>query len=305
MTEKTISLEVRQTAGMKADKAAARITQRLGYPVSRQVVEYWRKKHGTSRASSVGKQRPGGLRIAVIADTQAKPGESLEYMRHIGRYIGRKRPDVVVHIGDGYDFPSLSIYDKGKRSFEGRRVKADIEAGTRSLELLLAEFPADYRPRMVYCLGNHEDRFNRLAENMPELEGLVGTDTLPLESMGWEVYPYLQPCVIEGIHFVHYLANPFSGKPYGGSALNQLKNVGCSFVVGHKQCLDIAIRPTLDGKHQIGIINGAAYDFQEAYKGPTGNNHFRGILMLHEVKDGFGLPMPVSLDYLKVRYTHA
>ena len=243
------------------------------------------------------------LKILIIGDTQAKPNVDLSYMKWIGKYIFEKRPDVVVHIGDAYDFESLSSYDKGKKSFEGRRLKADIEAGNKSMELLLGEFKKDgYNPRMVFCMGNHEGRFDRLADNMPELDGFVGTDTLPLAEMGWEVYSFLKPAVIEDIYFVHYLANPFTGKPYGGNAMNQLKTVGNSFVVGHKQCLDVAIRPTLNGKHQIGIINGAAYDFHEAYKGETGNNHFRGITMLHEVKDGFGLPMFISLDYLKSRY---
>ena len=243
------------------------------------------------------------LKILVIADTQAKPNVSLDYMKWIGKYIWDKKPDVVVHIGDAYDFESLSSYDKGKKSFEGRRLKADIEAGNESMRLLLSEFKKDgYNPRMVFCTGNHEARFDRLADDMPELDGFVGTDTLPLKEMGWEVYPFLKPAVIEDIYFVHYLANPFTGKPYGGNAMNQLKTVGNSFVVGHKQCLDVAIRPTLNGKHQIGIINGAAYDFHEDYKGYSGNNHFRGITMLHEVKDGFALPMFVSLDYLRERY---
>lgn len=249
----------------------------------------------------VYKSKP--LKILIIADTQAKPNVDLSYMSWIGKYIFEKKPDVVVHIGDAYDFESLSSYDKGKKSFEGRRLKADIEAGNKSMELLISEFKKDgYNPRMVFCMGNHEGRFDRLADNMPELDGFVGTDTLPLAEMGWEVYPFLKPAVIEDIYFVHYLANPFTGKPYGGNAMNQLKTVGNSFVVGHKQCLDVAIRPTLNGKHQIGIINGAAYDFHEAYKGETGNNHFRGITMLHEVKDGFGLPSFVSLDYLKNKY---
>ena len=107
---------------------------------------------------------------------------------------------------------------------------------------------------------------------------------------------------MNGIFFVHYLANPFSGKPYGGNAMNILKTVGRSFVVGHKQCLDIAIRPTIDGKHQIGIVNGACYPFDEKYKGFQGNNHFRGIIMLHDAQDGYGNIMTVSLDYLMGKY---
>ena len=203
-------------------------------------------------------ERKKPLSIIVIADTQCKTGISLDYCKWIGQYIFDKKPDVVVHIGDHADCPSLSSYDKGKRSFEGRRLKADLEAAKLGMDYIVEGFKKDgYNPRMVFCLGNHEERLDRLANDMPELSGFVGTELLNLEQYGWEVYPFLKPAVIEDIFFVHFLANPFTGKPYGGSAMSQLKTVGNSFVCGHKQILDIAIRPTLNGKHQIGIINGA------------------------------------------------
>ena len=260
----------------------------------------FRKVHG-----SVGKS-DFGLKVAIIADTQCKPEEDLHYMSCLGKFLADKQPDVIVHIGDHYDAPSLSSYDKGKKSFEGRRLLKDLQAGYEGMRLLLDPIraKAGYNPRLVFCVGNHEDRFDRLSRDMPELDGFVGVDMLKLEEFGWEVHPYLKPCVIEGINFVHYLANPFTGKPYGGSALNQLKNVGASFVVGHKQVLDVAMLPTLDGKMRIGIINGACYPFEEAYKGFQGNNHFRGITMLNEVKDGFGLPSFASLDYIMQKYSN-
>lgn len=242
--------------------------------------------------------------ILVVADTQAKPTESLEYMLWIGAYIAETKPDVVVHIGDHYDMPSLSSYDKGKASSEGRRFVDDLEAGNKGLELLNLSMHKDikYKPRKVFCKGNHEHRIDRYVEDNPELKGTIGTEFLPLEKYGWEVYDFLQPVEIGGIYFVHYLANPMSGKPYGGNAMNILKTVGRSFVVGHKQTLDSAIRPTIDGKLQLGIINGACYPFDEKYKGYFGNIHFRGITMLTEVNDGFGLPSFISLDHLKERY---
>ena len=144
-------------------------------------------------------------------------------------------------------------------------------------------------------MGNHENRLDRYVDDNPELIGTLGTEMLPFEKYGWEVYDFLKPVEINGIFFVHYLANPMNGKPYGGNAMNILKTVGKSFVVGHKQCLDIAIRPTIDGKQQIGIINGACYMFDERYKGYQGNNHFRGLTVLNDVCDGFGGPMFVSL----------
>lgn len=160
----------------------------------------------------------------------------------------------------------------------------------------------DYNPRKVFCLGNHEERLDRYVNEHPELQGTLGTDKLPFGKYGWEVHPFLKPVEIEGIFFVHFLANPMSGKPYSGTAANILSKVGRSFVVGHKQCLDISIRPTIDGKQQIGIVNGACYDHLEGYKGYQGNNHFRGITVLHECSDGFAVPMFVSLDYMKEKY---
>jgi len=193
---------------------------------------------------------------------------------------------------------------KGKKSFEGRRLKADLEAGTEGMQLFMDEVNKEegYSPRLIFCMGNHEDRLRRLCEEMPELDGVFEEPSEVLPTFGWEVYPFLKPAVISGIHFVHFLANPFTGNPYGGNALNQLKNVGVSYVVGHKQCLDMAIRPTLDGRHQIGIINGACYPFDEGYKGCQGNNHFRGLIMLNEVEEGFALPSPVSLKHMENQY---
>ena len=292
----------------ESGKSWRKIAIEIGVPRTT-VSDFLRKQFKQKQATASPRPlKEGGLKIAIVADTQCKPGIDLSYMTAIGNYLADKKPDVIVHIGDAIDFASLSSYDKGKLSFEGRRLKEDIQAGIYGLYAMLTPVhkiiaeDSSYSPRLVFCLGNHEDRFDRLARDMPELEGFVGIETLGLENMGWEVYPYLKPCVIEGINFVHYLANPFTGKPYGGSALNQLKNVGASFVVGHKQVLDVAMLPTLDGKMRIGIINGACYPFEESYKGFQGNNHFRGVTMLNEVKNGFGLPSFASLDYIMEKY---
>lgn len=85
----------------------------------------------------------------------------------LGQFILDERPDVIVCAGDLADMPSLSSYDKGKKSFEGRRYSADIAAVRDALRRINA--PMDrynaqqaknkqkqYLPRMVMTLGNHE-----------------------------------------------------------------------------------------------------------------------------------------------------
>lgn len=252
-------------------------------------------------------------RILVLPDAQVKEGVDTEHLAWAGQYLVDKRPDTIVCLGDFFDFPSLSFYDKGTLAFEGRRLIKDIETGKAAMELMLnplkelqarqrAAKKKVYEPRMVFTMGNHCDRLMRVPKNSPEFEGFINYDLLGLEQHGWEVYDFLVPVEIEGIYFVHFLANPFTGKPYGGTAANIIKNVGKSFVQGHRQCLDVTVRPTIDGKMQLGIVAGAFYTHHEEYKGPSGNNHWRGMVMLNNVKDGYGDPCFISIDYLKKKY---
>ena len=76
------------------------------------------------------------IRHLVIPDVQSKPGVTNEHLAWIGQYIADKRPDVIVQIGDFADLPSLSSYDVGKKSFEGRRYKSDLEASHVAMEKL-------------------------------------------------------------------------------------------------------------------------------------------------------------------------
>ena len=74
------------------------------------------------------------MRILCIGDTQVKPGIDLGYLDRVGKYLVEKEPDIVVHLGDHWDLPSLSSYDVGKKSFEGRRY---VEAPTNTMRNIL------------------------------------------------------------------------------------------------------------------------------------------------------------------------
>jgi hypothetical protein len=58
----------------------------------------------------------------------------------------------------------------------------------------------------------------------------------------------------------------------------------------------------VDGKRITGIFAGAFYLHNEDYLGPQGNQHWRGIWMLHNVKDGDFDIMPVSMSYLERKF---
>ena len=251
----------------------------------------------------------------VIPDTQAKPGVCFKYMNKIGQYIANRKPEVIVHLGDHYDLPSLSSYDKGSRKAEGRRLHTDLEAGLLSMEYLLKPIhdlqqkeieeygEIRYKPYMVLTLGNHEQRLERHVNANPELFGFVDYESFRYSEMGWDWYDFLDPVIVDGVTYCHFMANPFSGKPYGGSCANILKHVGESFTCGHKQTLDVTTRflPS-SGQQQWGIVAGACYEHLESYKGIQGNKHWRGVVVKHNVKGGTYNPMFVDLDYINRKY---
>lgn len=252
-------------------------------------------------------------RHLIIPDTQVKPGVPTHHLRWVGQYIVDKQPEVVVHLGDHWDMESLSLYDRGKKCFEGRRYRKDIESGNRALDVLMTPIhqyndtrrqykEKQYKPRLVLLRGNHEERILRAIEADPILEGTIGYQDFNDHLHGWEVHEFREPVTIDGIVYCHYFYQPMTGRPYGGTAHTKLKNIGCTFTQGHVQGLDAAHAITPDGKRRRGLVAGSCYLHDESYKGPQANHHWRGILMKHEVNDGYYDLMEVSLDYLCRRY---
>lgn len=255
------------------------------------------------------------MKIFYIPDTQVKNDVPLDHLIAAGNYIVEKKPDIVVHAGDHFDMPSLSSYDVGKRSFEGRRYKNDIEVGKHGMDLLFSGLNTynaqrrrnkerQYKPKLIYTLGNHEQRIERAIEKEAILEGTIGYEDFKLEKFGWNVIPFLEPIDISGILFCHYFVNTDSLKrnPLGGTIHNKLRAIGQSFVMGHQQGLQVGLRYLNKGNAIRGLVAGSFYQHDEEYMGPQGNHHWRGCLMLHEVRNGDYSLCEISIDYLLKNY---
>ena len=166
--------------------------------------------HGCHVTPGSGQKKPIRSRShLIIPDCQVHEGVQTEHFDWIGKYVAAKRPDVIVCIGDFADMPSLCSYDKGKKSFEGRRYVNDIEAARTAMDRLTAHWRdiPDYKPRQVLTLGNHEDRITRAVEDAAVLEGAIGLHDLAYESFGWEVHPFLEVVKIDGIEYSHYFTS--------------------------------------------------------------------------------------------------
>jgi hypothetical protein len=250
--------------------------------------------------------------ILVIPDCQVKQGVPLEHLRWMGKYIVDKRPDVIVQIGDFADMPSLSSYDVGKKSFEGRRYRADVDSVIHAQHVLLGSLfnlqkcqeknkKKVYNPRMIMTLGNHDERINRAVNNDPKLYGVLSISDLQYEEFGWEVYPYLDVVSINGIAFSHFFPTGTAGRP-ASTANAQLTKQHMSCIAGHQQGLQIATGKRADGTLLTSVIAGSFYLHNEEYMGPQGNNHWRGALMLHNCENGGFDLNPLPMKYLKEKY---
>ena len=249
-------------------------------------------------------------RHLVIPDTQIKPGQSYEHMQWAAKYAVATKPDVIVHLGDHWDMPSLSSYDVGKKSFEGRRYAQDIKAGNEAMQSFIKIIRAEqkrlrngkrktWKPRLVFTLGNHEHRIDRAVENDAKLEGLMSCDDFDLK--GWEVYPFLKPVVIDGVAYCHYFTSGVMGRPVSSAKL-LLQKKHMSAVMGHVQDRDIAFDRDASGKRMTTLFAGIFYQHDEEYLNPQTNGSWSGLWMFNEVQDGAFDEMPISMQYLRRKY---
>ncbi len=248
---------------------------------------------------------------AIIPDCQVKPGIDTTYLGWIGKYLADKKPDVIVCLGDFADMPSLSSYDKGKKSFEGRRYREDVSAVKKASSVLtdpildercrlVRNKKKQWNPEMHMLLGNHEERINRVTENNPELDGTISVEDLGYRSL-WQVHKFLHPIFIDGVGYCHYWPSGQMGRPLA-TAQQTINKLHMSTVAGHQQGKQVAYGRRADGSTITSIIAGSCYEHDEDYLTPLTNKHWRGIIMLHEVNNGTFDEMFVSLNYLKEKY---
>jgi hypothetical protein len=247
-------------------------------------------------------------RHLIVPDAQVRHGVDTTHIGWAGQAIVEYKPEVIVVMGDWWDFPSLSTHDApGSKESEGRRVKPDLDAGNAAFELLVGPMRAEmkrdrkWKPECHFLFGNHEDRLSRAIFRDPKWEGMLTLDQL--KTPGFKRHEFLKIVNIDGIKYCHYFPNPFSGKPIGGTIVSRLNNIGATFCQGHQQGFLYASKQYPDHvKH--GIVCGRFYNHHEGYRtADVQNSEWNGILILNAVHDGDFDLMPLRMDYLRRKYS--
>lgn len=241
-------------------------------------------------------------RILVIPDAHAEAADEADGYRRFalaGAAVAALKPSVVVCLGDWYDMPSLSSFDRGKKSFEGRRLTADLEAGSRALAVF-DEAGGASCPRRVVTLGNHEHRLRRAAEDHAELDGLVGLEALDFARRGWQVVDYQAQVRVAGWHFSHCVPSGLMNRPIGGENAGRalIAKRLVSTVVGHSHSYDHGIRVRGDGRRVHGLVAGCwlPTDRLPSYAGMAARLWWSGLVLIHDAHRGDGDVEPWSID---------
>jgi len=231
--------------------------------------------------------------ICVIPDFHSHPSYENSRAKSLGCFISDRKPDHIVCLGDFADMSSLSTYDRGKLSFEGRRYADDTDAARDAMNCLMhpIRLKHNYVPRLHFVLGNHEDRIRRAVEDNPILQGKLSVKDLGYEDFGWKVYPFLQPVVIGGIYFAHYFVSGIKGQAISGeSPAKQLcLKLHRSAVAGHSHTFDHSERVSIDGTRMFGLVAGCFVhpDFSEPWATASKEYWWRGVVLLKDI-DGKG-----------------
>ncbi|MBT8448266.1 MAG: metallophosphoesterase [Gammaproteobacteria bacterium] len=252
----------------------------------------------------------------VIPDAHAKPKTSMERFKWLGEFIVDLQPDKIICLGDFADMESLCSYDRGKKDYNSRNYKRDVNAAILAQEALFQPIwdyntkrsmgrRKQYRPEYHMLYGNHEQRISRAVElDSVVLEGLIGLEDLEYERFGWTVYPFLDKVPIDGIMYSHYFVSGVMGRAIGGenpaAALINKHHMSCT--AGHTHTYDVARRTRADGSAMRGLVAGCFFDHWEGYAGQANDLWYRGVFVKTNIEGGDYDLQEISLKELERRY---
>lgn len=254
----------------------------------------------------------------VIPDAHVTPGQDLARFSSLGSLITERKPDNIVIMGDFVTLESLSAWDLGKAGkMEGKRYSEDCKSGMQAIDLMLsplrrlqarqakAKEPI-YKPRLVFILGNHEDRLERYLATKPELSAHLDiVKDLELEESGFtDIIKYRGFIELEGVLFTHAVMNAANTPISGKTALSHMSQaVSKSVVVGHLHRFESVNHYRHGADDIIQIVSaGCFFDGVEDYADGGLNAYWRGVLMLSHYKTGRFDIETISTDRLLELY---
>jgi predicted phosphodiesterase len=185
------------------------------------------------------------------------------------------KPSHVVLLGDFLDCAALSQHERTTTHVAS--LLHEVETGNKMLDDLARAAPD---ASVIYCEGNHEQRYTRVLMNMAPALQLGATDlrgALRITERGWRWVPYRKSHQIGPVTFTHDLERA------GANAVRQaVSDLRRSIVIGHTHRLNVWHEGDAEGAALFGACFGWLGDFERL----TYRHRLRA---LREWRHGFGL----------------
>ena len=147
------------------------------------------------------------MKVLVLPDLHV-PYTNMDYIKEAYAFNKKYKADIVVQLGDFFDFYNLSSYAK---STDADSAREELEAARKQVKIIAKMFP-----KMTILKGNHEDRLNRRANEAGIPPAYVRTAFEVVDApSGWNYIdkePYIE---IDGVIYTHgFLSNPKQHSEY-------------------------------------------------------------------------------------------
>lgn len=197
----------------------------------------------------------------VIKDVHTHPGDNFNRHEAVGNMIVEEEPDEIIIVGDFASLDSCSQYDTIRRC----TMQEDVEAIRTGYDKMFGPMlnanktrRKKYKPRTIFCEGNHEEREKRIRKHDPDgYASMIDFDSIMVPpDLFKEHYRYGQIVNVRGVDYTHCPLNTM-GKAASMAWIR--KHTARHLIWGHTHRMMLETIPQVGAKNSVrGLLNGPA-----------------------------------------------
>lgn len=220
--------------------------------------------------------------VIVFSDAHVTPKKLSSAQKAMLTICKELNPDMVINLGDIFDFASISSHDK--MAWEDRfTLEDELEAGIEYMQSIQKATPTS---KKYFLYSNHDCRFNKfLAKHAPQFRGVKGfslEDHVPKEWIN---------CMSLNLNKNTMFLHQYNGGVHAG--YNNVVKSGISIVTGHTHIMECKPFTDYNGT-RYGIQTGTLSSIQDNpffnYTVGTPLNWIAGFIVLTYINGELQMP---------------
>jgi len=215
-------------------------------------------------------------RVVVWPDTHV-PNHDVKATKVVLKFLKYFKPHILILIGDLLDCEGVSFHKPSESQIP--YLMNEFDEGNKLLDRIQATVGKNCK--LVYCIGNHEERIERwIAFQNPSLSGVITIEKeLHLKERGIEVIPMNKFYKVGKLHFTHGI---YTGVHH---SLKHVKATMKNTVYGHLHDLQLSTVMSASGP-KMGICCGCLAKKNPAYMKNRPNNWMTGFGVFYVFENG-------------------